>query len=218
MKLTDFFDKTLSTPSDSSVNETETISEKQYPGKSSGALKRWINRHYNTEPSCRSTTRVKNDPNATNFYKKRASWYQNIHCKGSKQIMKEDDDYVELPDNIVEFIDNLTPNDVGVEQIGDYKVHFEGFSDACKHDANARCTLHPNDPRHLADYDHIYDEVLNDFIRRENGVKPVSSGLAGSDDNPVMYAVFHTAIEEDNIDRLINESLSQIQIFKKFDF
>lgn len=97
----------------------------------------------------------------------------------------------QIPNDVTDFIDSLSSDDVGKERIGDYVVHFEGFSDVCQADAEERTQLSPNDPRYLACYDAIYKEVLNDFINREAGAEPVSAGLAGDELYPVYYAVFH---------------------------
>lgn len=65
--------------------------EEVYPGQSSGRLKNYIKRKYGGEISCRKAARVINDPDASNFYKKRASWYKSLHCKGSKQVREDED-------------------------------------------------------------------------------------------------------------------------------
>lgn len=91
---------------------------------------------------------------------------------------------------VEEFLFNLGPDDVGVEKFGPYTVHFEGFSDYCQQDAQDRCHLPKDDPRHLSKYEDIYDEVLRDFINRENGNIPVESGLTGDEEYPVYYAIF----------------------------
>jgi len=85
---------------------------------------------------------------------------------------------------------SLNPDDVGVEQIGPYHVHFEGFTDECQQDAERRCNLPSDNPRHLANYDDVYKEVIRDFVRREGGKKPLKVGFAGYQDYPVIYAVF----------------------------
>jgi len=91
---------------------------------------------------------------------------------------------------IEEFLFNLGPDDVGVEKFGPYTVHFEGFSDYCQQDANDRCYLPKEDPRHLDKYEDIYDEVLRDFINREDGKMPIDSGLTGDEEYPIYYAIF----------------------------
>lgn len=102
----------------------------------------------------------------------------------------------DLPSEVEAFILTLGPDDVGVEEIGDYRIHYEGFSDWCKQDAQERCSLPPHDPRHLATYDDVYDEVLADFQNREHGAEPVATGFAGSDNYPVAYAVFARQVAE----------------------
>lgn len=92
---------------------------------------------------------------------------------------------------IEEFVQSLNPDDVGVEQIGPYHVHFEGFTDECQQDAERRCNLPSDNPQHLATYDDVYKEVISDFVRREGGKKPLKVGFAGYQDYPVIYAVFH---------------------------
>jgi hypothetical protein len=91
---------------------------------------------------------------------------------------------------IENFVQSLNPDDVGVEQIGPYHVHFEGFTDECQQDAERRCNLPSDNPRHLANYDDVYKEVIRDFVRREGGKKPLKVGFAGYQDYPVIYAVF----------------------------
>lgn len=91
---------------------------------------------------------------------------------------------------IEEFLFNLGPDDVGVEKFGPYTVHFEGFSDYCQQDAQDRCYLPKEDPRHLDKYEDIYDEVLRDFINREDGKMPIESGLTGDEEYPIYYAIF----------------------------
>lgn len=104
---------------------------------------------------------------------------------------------------IEEFLFNLGPDDVGVEKFGPYTVHFEGFSDYCQQDAQDRCHLPKEDPRHLDKYEDIYDEVLRDFINREDGNMPIESGLTGDEEYPIYYAIFK---EEDSLteDKSIN--------------
>ena len=121
---------------------------------------------------------------------------------------------------IEEFLFNLGPDDVGVEKFGPYTVHFEGFSDYCQQDANDRCHLPKEDPRHLDKYEDIYDEVLRDFINREDGKMPIESGLTGDEEYPIYYAIFK---EEDKLseDKSINTvayhgSTDDITAFRPF--
>jgi hypothetical protein len=104
--------------------------------------------------------------------------------------LKEASDYSQYESKIEDFVQSLNPDDVGVEQIGPYHVHFEGFTDECQQDAERRCNLPSDNPRHLASYDDVYKEVIRDFVRREGGKKPLKVGFAGYQDYPVIYAVF----------------------------
>jgi hypothetical protein len=104
--------------------------------------------------------------------------------------LKEASDYSQYENKIENFVQSLNPDDVGVEEIGPYHVHFEGFTDECQQDAERRCNLPSDNPRHLANYDDVYKEVIRDFVRREGGKKPLKVGFAGYQDYPVIYAVF----------------------------
>ena len=57
-----------------------------YPGQSSGKLKNWVKQHYGGSINCTKAAKLKNDSAASTFYKKRASWYQSLHCKGNRNI------------------------------------------------------------------------------------------------------------------------------------
>jgi ParB-like nuclease domain len=107
---------------------------------------------------------------------------------------------------VYEFLDELTPDDVGIEEIGPYRVHFEGFSDMCNAAADERCQLDPSNPSYLPYFEAIYDEVLNDFIQREGGTKPIISGLTGNEENPTFYAVFDKSGQQK-----ISETLKKVK-------
>jgi hypothetical protein len=104
--------------------------------------------------------------------------------------LKEASDYSQYENEIENFVQSLNPDDVGVEEIGPYHVHFEGFTDECQQDAERRCNLPSDSPQHLASYDDVYKEVIRDFVRREGGKKPLKVGFTGYQDYPVIYAVF----------------------------
>jgi hypothetical protein len=104
--------------------------------------------------------------------------------------LKEASDYSQYEGEIEDFVQSLSPDEVGVEEFGPYRVHFEGFTDECQEDAERRCNLPSDDPQYLADYDDVYDEVIRDFVKREGGKKPIEVNFAGDDDYPIIYAVF----------------------------
>jgi len=205
MKLHDFYNMNFESLDKSKEFSIEEEQYKHYPGKSSGALKRWISNHYHSKPSCKTAARVKNDPDANNFYKKRASWYQNIHCKGMRQVMKEYEEYLELPDEVTHFIEKLQPSDIGSQQIGEFKIWYEGFGANSARFEQQHEMSHEN-----GDFDQVYDNILQEFSNNEQGADPLTTGLAGTDEQPVMYAVFKSAVEENEIDQQINEALNRI--------
>jgi hypothetical protein len=94
----------------------------------------------------------------------------------------------DLPDEVQSFITDLTPDDVGREIIDNWIVRFEGFSDLCIADADERCTLPPNNSRHLSRFEDVHAEVSEQWERDE--ARPaVISGVIGHE-NPVQWAVF----------------------------
>jgi len=64
-----------------------------YPGQSSGRLKNYVKKKYGGEINCAKARKVINDPNISNFIRKRAIWYKSLHCKGTKQVREEENDY-----------------------------------------------------------------------------------------------------------------------------
>lgn len=64
--------------------------EEVYPGQSSGKLKAYVKRVYGGKINCPKAISVQNDPDASAFYKRRAAWYRNLHCKGRKTIREDD--------------------------------------------------------------------------------------------------------------------------------
>lgn len=86
MKLFDFLNNNPIRENDIQVKPDHP----PYPGQSSGRLKKFVKRHYGGKMSCAKAIRAINDPDANNFYKKRAVWYKNLHCNGRKQIREDD--------------------------------------------------------------------------------------------------------------------------------
>lgn len=98
-----------------------------------------------------------------------------------------------LPREVERHLQHLTPGDVGVDEVGDYRIHFEGFTDDCKLSSD-----------YQADPEAVYQEVWNDFKQREGGREPVASGMVGDEEYPVLFSVF-TADE-------LNESVSAEEV------
>ena len=91
-----------------------------------------------------------------------------------------------LPKEIEQFVNNLVPTDVGVDNVGDYVVRYEGFTDECNdgHDDNS--------------IDDVYADAYQDFDNRQ-GQKAMVRGVAydelGCDNNPVLYSVYKNVNE-----------------------
>jgi hypothetical protein len=84
-----------------------------------------------------------------------------------------------IPRAIENFLDSLTADDVGVEEIGAYRIHFEGFTDDCKSSLDYR-----RNP------EAVYQQVYNDFIQREGGRQPIIQDMVGDEDYPILYSIF----------------------------
>ena len=111
------------------------------------------------------------------------------------------------------FLSQLTPDDTGVERIGDHTVHFEGFTDMCN------LSITPDCPA-----EQIHQEVWSDFDKRQGG-EPIHRGKWGTEENPTIYSVYHTP--QDDIqtgepmsvgDVLVKERISPEAIAHKLEY
>jgi hypothetical protein len=118
---------------------------------------------------------------------------QKAHCAGRKKNEGAED----IPQEIYNLLDELTADDTGREQFGDYVLRFEGFTDWCQQDAAERCDLPDGDPRKLKYYEDVYDEVLQGWTKEE-GSTPLDKGFAGDEDYPVQWAIFKKRDVEEN--------------------
>ena len=84
-----------------------------------------------------------------------------------------------IPRAIEEFLDSLSPEDCGVDEIGAYRIHYEGFTSDCKSSKDYR-----RDP------EAVYQQVYQDFIRREGGARPIVQDMVGDEDFPVLFSIF----------------------------
>jgi len=84
-----------------------------------------------------------------------------------------------LDPEVEEFLDGLTPDDVGYDEVGDYIVHYEGFTDQCQDSEE-----YQNDP------ESVFNDVWSDFKRRMGDRDPVNYGIVGEHDYPIVYSVF----------------------------
>jgi hypothetical protein len=85
----------------------------------------------------------------------------------------------QLDPEVEDFLEGLTPDDVGVDEVGDYIVHYEGFTDQCQDSEE-----YQDDPQA------VFDDVWSDFKRRMGDRDPINYGIVGEHDYPIVYSVF----------------------------
>ena len=85
----------------------------------------------------------------------------------------------QLDPDVEDFLEGLTPDDVGYDEIGDYIVHYEGFTDQCQ-DSDE----YQDDPQA------VFNDVWGDFKRRMGDKDPINYGIVGEHDYPIVYSVF----------------------------
>ena len=93
---------------------------------------------------------------------------------------------MELPNEVESFVNNLMPTDVGVDTVGNYIIHYEGFTDEC------------NDGHDDETIDEVYAEVYQDFDDRQGKealIRGVADDILGCDNNPVLYSVYKNVNE-----------------------
>jgi hypothetical protein len=84
-----------------------------------------------------------------------------------------------LDPEVGEFLEGLTPDDVGVDEVGDYVVHYEGFTDQCQ-----------DSEEYQDDPEAVFNDVWGDFKRRMGDKDPINYGIVGDHDYPIVYSVF----------------------------
>jgi hypothetical protein len=85
----------------------------------------------------------------------------------------------QLDPAVEEFLDGLTPDDVGYDDVGEYRIHYEGFTDQCQ-----------DTKEYQEDPEAVFADVWHDFKRREGGKDPINYGIVGEHDYPILYSVF----------------------------
>ena len=92
----------------------------------------------------------------------------------------------QLPQDVKSFVNSLTPDDVGVHTVGEYIIHYEGFTDQC------------NDGHDDDSIQDVYADVYQDFDNRQ-GQEALIRGVANDelqvDCNPVLYSVYKNVNE-----------------------
>jgi len=84
-----------------------------------------------------------------------------------------------LDPEVEEFLEGLTPDDVGYDNVGDYIVHYEGFTDQCQ-----------DSEEYQDDPEAVFNDVWGDFKRRMGDRDPINYGIVGEHDYPIVYSVF----------------------------
>ena len=84
-----------------------------------------------------------------------------------------------LDPRVEEFLDGLTPDDVGRDEVGDYIVHYEGFTDQCQ-----------DSEEYQENPEAVFQDVWGDFKRRMGDRDPINYGIVGSEEYPIVYSVF----------------------------
>lgn len=104
--------------------------------------------------------------------------YKNKNAKFDQELSLDESE-ARLDPEVEEFLDGLTPDDVGYDEVGDYIVHYEGFTDQCQDTEEYK-----NDP------DAVFQDVWHDHRRRMGDQKPINYGIVGSEEYPIVYSVF----------------------------
>jgi DNA-binding transcriptional regulator YhcF (GntR family) len=104
--------------------------------------------------------------------------YKNKNSKFDQELSL-DESQAQLDPEVEEFLDGLTPDDVGYDLVGDYIVHYEGFTDQCQ-----------DSEEYQDDPEAVFNDVWSDFKRRMGGKDPINFGIVGEHDYPIVYSVF----------------------------
>ena len=101
-------------------------------------------------------------------------------------VKNESQENQELPPEVQQFVKSLRPDDVGKDKVGEYIVHYEGFTDEC------------NDGHDEESIDNEYANAYRDFDSRQ-GQQALVRGVAHDDlgckNNPVLYSVYKNVNE-----------------------
>jgi hypothetical protein len=104
--------------------------------------------------------------------------YKNKNQKFDQELSLDESE-ARLDPEVEDFLDGLTPDDVGYDEIGDYIVHYEGFTDQCQ-----------DSEEYQDDPESVFADVWGDFKRRMGDRDPVNYGIVGEHDYPIVYSVF----------------------------
>jgi hypothetical protein len=104
--------------------------------------------------------------------------YKNKNSKFDQELSLDESE-ARLDPRVEEFLDGLTPDDVGYDTVGDYIVHYEGFTDQCQ-----------DSEEYQDNPEAVFDQVWSDFKKRMGGKDPINFGIVGEHDYPIVYSVF----------------------------
>jgi GNAT superfamily N-acetyltransferase len=96
-----------------------------------------------------------------------------------------------LPAEVEEFLDSLSPDDAGVDEVGPYRIHYEGFTDDCQSSED-----------YCDNPERVYQQVFADHIAREGGRKPIKQSFTGDEEYPILYSIFKIPRQVKEIARL----------------
>ena len=110
-----------------------------------------------------------------------------------------------LPKEVQQFVNSLTPDDVGVDTVGEYIIHYEGFTDQC------------NDGHDDDSIQDVYADVYQDFDNRQ-GQEALIRGVANDelhvDCNPVLYSVYKNVKENKFNFKLIDNEITEGRLLR----
>lgn len=96
-----------------------------------------------------------------------------------------------IPQEVIDFLDEMTPGDVCKERIGDWNIQVEGFSGECMADIERRMNLDDDDPDLVETPEDVYDEVLDEFRNEAKGYAIAFLGIWGDPEaeQPILACV-----------------------------
>jgi hypothetical protein len=123
--------------------------------------------------------RLNSNPNLVLYKDGRFKPLTDASIEYIKKYMQLDESEARLDPEVEEFLDGLTPDDVGYDDIGDYRVHYEGFTDQCQ-----------DTKEYQEDPEAVFQDVWHDHRRRMGDKDPINYGIVGEHDYPIVYSVF----------------------------
>ena len=92
-----------------------------------------------------------------------------------------------------------------MEDIGAYRIHFEGFTSDCKASKDYR-----RNP------EAVYQQVYKDFIQSEGGARPLVQDMVGDEDFPILYSIFRRKPIKEIFDRPVKNKPATARTRSRF--